>query len=45
MIWWFLIVALAAGAMLWAALSAYVWVRQRLRNAENKPGDPDHTEV
>jgi hypothetical protein len=37
MIWWFLIVALAGGAVLWAVLSAYVRVRQRLHNAENKP--------
>jgi ABC-type uncharacterized transport system permease subunit len=37
MIWWFLIVAAAAGAVLWAAVSAYIQVRQRLRNAENKP--------
>jgi hypothetical protein len=37
MIWWFLIVAAAGGAVLWAALSAYLQVRQRLRNAENRP--------
>jgi len=37
MIWWFLIVAAAAGAVLWAGLSAYLQVLQRLRNAENKP--------
>jgi hypothetical protein len=37
MIWWFLLVAVAAGAMLWAALSAYVMVRERLINAENRP--------
>ena len=36
MFWWFLIVAVAAGAVLWAALSAYVRVRERLRKAENK---------
>jgi hypothetical protein len=36
MFWWFLIVALAAGAVLWAALSAYVRVRERLRKAENR---------
>jgi hypothetical protein len=36
MIWWFLIVAAAAGAVVWSGLSAYVQVRQRLRNAENK---------
>jgi hypothetical protein len=40
MIWWFLIVALAGGAVLWAVLSAFVRVRQRLRNAENKPLEP-----
>jgi hypothetical protein len=37
MIWWFLIVAAAGGAVLWAAVSAYVQVRQRLRNSENRP--------
>jgi hypothetical protein len=37
MFWWFLIVAAAAGAVLWAALSAYVRVRERLKKAENKP--------
>jgi len=36
MIWWFLTVAAAAGAVLWAGLSAYLQVRQRLRNAENR---------
>jgi hypothetical protein len=43
MIWWFLIVALAGGAVLWAVLSAYFAVRQRLRNAENKPIEPERT--
>jgi len=37
MIWWFLIVAVAGGALVWATLSAYVRVRERLRNAENNP--------
>jgi hypothetical protein len=37
MIWWFLIVAVAGGTFVWAALSAYVRVRERLTNAENKP--------
>ena len=36
MFWWFLIVAIAAGSVLWAALSAYVQVRERLRKAENR---------
>jgi len=36
MFWWFLMVAVAAGAVLWAALSAYVRVRERLRKAENR---------
>ena len=36
MFWWFLIVAVAAGAVLWAALSAYVKVRERLSKAENR---------
>jgi len=41
MIWWFLIVALSGGAVLWAVLSAFVRVRQRLRNSENKPFEPE----
>ena len=39
MIWWYLIVAAAGGAVLWAAVSAYVQVRQRLRNSENHQVD------
>jgi len=42
MIWWFLIVVAAAGAVLWAVLSAYLRVRERLSNAENKPAEPEH---
>jgi hypothetical protein len=41
MIWWFLIVAVASGAVLWALASSYVWVRQRMRNAENRPTPPE----
>jgi hypothetical protein len=40
MIWWFLIVLVAAGAVVWAVLSAYVRVRQRLNNAQNRPPEP-----
>jgi hypothetical protein len=40
MFWWFLTVAIAAGAVLWAALSAYVQVRDRLRKAENRRSGP-----
>jgi hypothetical protein len=40
MIWWFLIVLCAAGAVVWAVLSAYVRVRQRLNNAQNRPPEP-----
>jgi hypothetical protein len=42
MISWFLIVAVAAGAALWAALSAYVKVRERLRKAENRAPETEH---
>jgi hypothetical protein len=45
MIWWFLIVAFAAGAAVWAVLSAYVRVRQRLSNAANRPPEPDRSEA
>jgi hypothetical protein len=44
MIWWFLIVLVAAGAVVWAALSAYVRVRQGLTKAENRPPDQEHHE-
>jgi hypothetical protein len=44
MIWWFLIVAVAAGAAVWAVLSAYIRVRQRLSNAANRPPEPDQPE-
>jgi len=42
MFWWFLIVAVAAGAAVWAALSAYILVRKRLKRAENLPHDAEH---
>jgi hypothetical protein len=42
MIWWFLIVAVAAGAVVWAALSAYIQVRKRLKRAANVPHDAEH---
>jgi len=40
MIWWFLVVAVAAGTIVWSFLSAYTRVRERLRNAENRPVTP-----
>jgi hypothetical protein len=39
MFWWFLMVAVAAGAVLWAALSAYVKVRERWQKTQNRVGD------
>jgi len=36
MFWWFLIVAIAGGAVVWAVLSAYIQVRDRMRRAENR---------
>jgi hypothetical protein len=39
MFWWFLMVAVAAGAVLWAALSAYVKVRERWQKTQNRLGD------
>jgi len=39
MIWWFLVVAVAAGAVVWAVLSAYIQVRDRMRRSQNQ-----HTE-
>lgn len=31
MIWWFLILALSAGAVLWAAIAAYLRVRRHMK--------------
>jgi hypothetical protein len=42
MFWWFLMVAVAAGAVVWAALSAYIQVRKHLKRAENHPHEPEH---
>jgi hypothetical protein len=33
MIWWFLILAAGAGAVVWAAISAYLRVRRHLNGA------------
>lgn len=41
MFWWFLIVGVAAGAVVWASLSAYLQVRERLRRAENRASEPE----
>jgi hypothetical protein len=45
MFWWFLIVAIAAGAVMWAALSAYVQVRERLTKAENRHPEKHEAET
>jgi hypothetical protein len=42
MFWWFLIVAVAAGAVVWAVLSAYIQVRNRMRRAANKHPEAHH---
>jgi len=33
MLWWFLILAGAAGAVLWAALAAYLRVRRHMKSS------------
>jgi hypothetical protein len=33
MIWWFVILAVSAGAVLWAAIAAYLRVRRHLKNS------------
>jgi ABC-type uncharacterized transport system permease subunit len=35
MIWWFLIFAFGAGAVLWAAIAAYLRVRQHMKDASS----------
>ena len=42
MIWWYLIVAVATGAIVWAILSAYLQVRDRMRRAENRTSGAEH---
>jgi hypothetical protein len=39
MFWWYLIVAVAAGAVVWAVLSAYIQVRNRMRRSQNRQLD------
>jgi hypothetical protein len=42
MFWWYLIVATAAGAVVWAVLSAYLQVRKRMRRAANRHPEMTH---
>jgi ABC-type uncharacterized transport system permease subunit len=35
MIWWFLIFAIGAGAVLWAGIAAYLRVRQHLKESSS----------
>jgi hypothetical protein len=39
MIWWFVILALSAGAVFWAGVSAYLRVKDHLTGAASLPGD------
>jgi hypothetical protein len=39
MIWWFVILALASGAVLWAAIAIYLRVRQAMK-ASHQAKDP-----
>lgn len=34
MLWWFLILACSAGAVLWAGIAAYLRVRRHMKGAE-----------
>src|ERR1700746_2221500 len=36
MIWWFLILACSAGAVVWAALALYIHVRQQMKKARTR---------
>ncbi|HKW18299.1 MAG TPA: hypothetical protein VJO35_12405 [Terriglobales bacterium] len=45
MFWWFLIVAIAAGAVAWAILSAYIQVRDRARRAANRHAEAHEIEA
>jgi hypothetical protein len=41
MIWWFLILAVGAGAVLWAAVAAYLGVRRHMKSSAVKKGNID----
>jgi hypothetical protein len=43
MIWWFLILALSGGAVLWAGIAAYLRVRRHLKPSP-PPVKPDNAE-
>jgi hypothetical protein len=45
MIWWFLVLALSAGAVLWASISAYFRIRRHMKVAvgPNKPDDSQNS--
>jgi len=36
MLWWFLILAVSAGAVLWAGMAAYLRVHRHMQNASKK---------
>jgi len=42
MLWWFLILAASAGAVLWAGVAAYLRVHRHMQDAAHKePTEPD----
>jgi hypothetical protein len=45
MMWWFLMLVVAAGVVLWAAMSAYLRVQKRLRRAENRPSPGEQPRI
>jgi len=40
MMWWFLIFACAAGAVLWAAIAAYLRVRRHMKTTDGAKEGP-----
>jgi amino acid permease len=43
MLWWFLILACSAGAVMWASMAAYLRVRRHMKNsAQHKKTGVEH---
>ena len=41
MIWWFLILAVSAGAVFWAGIAAYLGVRRHMNTSAGKKSSPE----
>jgi len=41
MIWWFLVLACSSGAVVWAMISLYLYVRSQMKNSGKRTADQD----